>query len=171
MSTYGPNVTGNSYMINTYIVAGATLDSYYFRSVLNDLNTSGNSMGLIIGNSASYSGIFSPDKTLIENIVIGYSSAISYYNYSSAQGINLSGGTISVNRYTAGSTSSDNYGFGANNLSALNTIAHDNIAFGSNALAGNTSGNYNLALGTSSLRNNTTGSNNIAIGYSSLNNN
>jgi hypothetical protein len=171
MSTYGPSFAGNSFMINSYIVAGATLDSSTFRSILNDLNISGYSIGLAIGDTLDYVGpTFSGTSSIIQNIMTAYTSAISYYNTSPGSGLLLSGGVLSVDRYSMGSTGTNNYGFGTDNLIAL-TTGQGNIAFGSNAQAAVTSGSDNIALGTSAIRNNKTGSNNIGIGNGSLNNN
>jgi hypothetical protein len=75
-TTFGPNYAANAQYINA-ITTGSTILAQNLNSVLGDLNLSGYSMGVSLGNWASFGAPFSQDSTLIGNIIIGYSSAIS----------------------------------------------------------------------------------------------
>lgn len=77
MSTYGPSYAINQAIINNQIVSGATILASSFQQVLSDLNLSGYSMGLGIGDPAVFSAPFSPNTSIVGNIIAGYSAAVS----------------------------------------------------------------------------------------------
>ena len=77
MSTsFGPNYAANAAYINA-ITSGATILAQNLNSVLTDLNLSGYSMGVSMGNWASFGAPFSQNTSIIGNIIAGYSAAVS----------------------------------------------------------------------------------------------
>ena len=74
-TTFGPNYAVNAAYING-ITSGATVLAQNLNSVLADLNLSGYSLGVSMGNFASFGAPFSQNSTIIGNIIAGYSAAI-----------------------------------------------------------------------------------------------
>lgn len=75
-TSFGPNYSNNAALING-VVSGATILATNLNSVLTDLNLSGYSMGVSLGPWASFAAPFSQNLSIIENIIAGYTAAVS----------------------------------------------------------------------------------------------
>ncbi len=75
-TTFGPDYAQNAAYINA-ITPGATILAQNINAVLSDLNISGYSLGVSMGNWASFGAPFSQNDTVIGNIIKGYSAAVS----------------------------------------------------------------------------------------------